>query len=91
MADKVDEVLEIYLSGEELEVEFPQYPDDWGDFVEIVVDYLRRGLAFGDALVVLSSEAVGAETFITWNKKHIEGRIKAKVLTPKEFLIEIRG
>ena len=87
MADRVDRVLEAYLSGDELDVEFPPYPEDWGDFVELVINYLRRGLAFGDALVVLSSEAVGAETFITWNKKHFEGKIRAKVLTPKEFLL----
>jgi len=88
MEDRVEKVLEVYLSGDELHVEFPPYPEDWGDFVELVVDYMKRGLAFGDALVALSSEAVGVKTFVTWNKKHFKGKINAKVITPKEFLVE---
>ena len=88
MECRIRDLLRAYLAEEEIGVEFPSYPRDWGEFTELVVRYLERGFSCGDALVALSVEAVGAETFVTWNKKHFGGKIGARVLTPSEFLRE---
>lgn len=90
MGDRVEALIERYLAGAELGVEFPEYPEDWGEFVEVLAEYLGRGLSYGDALVAAAAEDLGAEIFVTWNKRHFSGRISADVLTPEEFLAEGR-
>jgi len=86
MRERVEAVIERYLAGAELRVEFPNYPEDWGEYVELLAEYLRRGFSYGDALVALAAEGVGAEVLVTWNKRHFSGKISAEVLTPEEFL-----
>ncbi|MBS7637766.1 hypothetical protein KEJ49_02590 [Candidatus Bathyarchaeota archaeon] len=69
----------------ELDILFPSYHEEWGDYVSNISAYIKRGLSYGDALVAEAIEQSGFELFITWNKKHFEGKIKVKVLTSKEY------
>ncbi len=86
MGNRIAALINRYLGGAELRVEFPRYPEDWGEFVEVLVGYLERGLSYGDALVAAAAEDLGAEILVTWNKRHFSGRISADVMTPEEFL-----
>ncbi|RLG51331.1 MAG: hypothetical protein DRN96_05560 [Thermoproteota archaeon] len=90
MGDKVEAVIERYLSGVEFEVKFPPVIEDWGRYVETMAEYVRRGLSYSDALIAFCVEAAGGELFITWNKRHFDGRLRARVLTPVEYLGEHR-
>ena len=88
LASKVDSVVEKYLRSREVEIIFPTYHEDWGDYVSALSAYVKRGFSYGDSLVAEAVEQTDAESFITWNKKHFEGRLKINVLTPEEYLTE---
>lgn len=81
-----DSALEKYLKSREATVVFPSYHEDWGDYVSSVFGYIKRGFSYGDALIAQAIEQSEAEVFITWNKRHFDGKLKIKVLTPEEYL-----
>ncbi|MFQ6075972.1 MAG: hypothetical protein ACE5Z5_07545 [Candidatus Bathyarchaeia archaeon] len=85
---RVETLLEKYLRSRDLAVIFPKIETDWGERVSIVTDYIKRGLSYGDALVARVLEEAVVGTFVTWNKKHFNGKVKARVLTPPEYLEE---
>lgn len=90
LAADVRGVLDSYLKARDITVVFPEYKADWGDYVSGLISYVERGLSYGDALVAGAVERSPAEAFVTWNKRHFEGKLKVDVLTPDEFLTSIR-
>jgi len=86
LADKVDIIEHAYLGSKEVTVIFPTYFRDWGEFVSAVTSYVKRGFSYGDALVAQALDSADVEFFVTWNKKHFEGKIKVLTLTPEECL-----
>lgn len=85
LSSRVEHVMERYLKSKEIFVIFPSYHEDWGKYVSNTSSYIKRGLSYGDALIAEAIEESDVEAFITWNKKHFEGKLKVKVFTPKEY------
>mgnify|MGYP001126042357 CR=1 FL=1 len=54
--------------------------------VSSVTEYIKRGLSYGDAIIVEALEQSDIETFITWNRKHLDGKLNIKLVTPEEYL-----
>lgn len=68
---------------------FPQGKTSLSDLIDAVRHFMRRKMAFGDALVLMTAEShPEVDTFITWNAKHFVGKTRLKVMTPLEFLRE---
>jgi predicted nucleic acid-binding protein len=59
--------------------------------VSQLLTYIGRRMSFGDALVAYSVDmwAPEAEAFVSWDARHIRGKIGVTALTPREFLQEI--
>ena len=55
-------------------------------FVDDLFTFLSRGMAYHDAEVLSIAEKYCVSHFVTWNKKHFEGRTRIPVSTPAEFL-----
>jgi len=83
---RVESLLENYLKSRDITVIFPEMESDWSERVSVVTDYIKRGFSYGDALVAEALEEVMVDTLVTWNKKHFNGKMKTKVLTPAEYL-----
>jgi len=83
-----DSALEKYLKSREIAILFASYHENWGDYVSRVFSYVKRGFSYGDALIAEAVEQSEAEVFITWNKKHFDGKLKIRVLTPQEYLTQ---
>ena len=86
LASKVEEVEDKYLRGKEFVIVFSGYHGDWGEYVSSVTEYIKRGLSYGDAIIVEALEQSDIETFITWNRKHLDGKLNIKLVTPEEYL-----
>lgn len=66
---------------------FPHGITTLTDLVEEVRTFIKRKMALGDALVLLTAEShPDVDTFVTWNAKHFKGKTRLKVVTPVEFL-----
>jgi len=83
---RVESLMEKYLKSRDFLVIFPEMRVDWGEHISMLVDYVVRGLSYGDALIAEALEEAEVDILVTWNKKHFDGRVKAKVLTPPEYL-----
>lgn len=60
--------------------------------LEAAVTVMRRRLAFGDVLILLTAEADSRiDTFVTWNPRHFVGKTTLRVLTPEELLVAMHG
>jgi len=60
---------------------------DWfARFSSRIFDLFGNKMTWGDAVLLKTAEDYSAETIITWNKKHFEGRTTIAVLTPREYL-----
>jgi len=86
LAKKINRILEIYLSSKEIKVIFPEEVLDWGDYVALVLQYIKRGIPYSDSLIALTVEQHDVEIFLTWNVKHFKGKIEPEVLTPSEYM-----
>jgi hypothetical protein len=75
--------MEKYFKVGEIVLLFPLYHEDWGDYVSEISAHIKCVLSYGDALIAEAIEQSDFEALITWNKKHFEGKIEVKVLTPK--------
>jgi predicted nucleic acid-binding protein len=63
------------------------YPkEDFQKSIEKILHFEVRGLSYGDSLVAVVVEETGADEFVTWNKRHFEGKISARIMTPEEYL-----
>ena len=56
------------------------------NFITQVFERILRKIHFSDALIINIAEKYSISPFITWNKKHFEGKTELKVVTPAEFL-----
>ena len=83
---EVEQVLETYLRSSDIKVLFPEIPRDWGDFVASVMQYVKKGIPYGDSLIAMTIEQHPIEVFLTWNVKHFRNKIGVLVLNPDEFL-----
>ena len=88
LSSMADSALETYLKSREITVLFPSYHEDWGDYVSRVLGYIKRGFSYGDALIAQAVEQSEAEVFITWNKRHFDGKLNIRVLKPEEYLTQ---
>lgn len=87
LSKRVSKALEKYLGSKDVVVLFPDEFGDWGEYVSLVFQYIKRGMSYGDSLVALTIEQHDEiELFLTWNVKHFRGKIGLEVLTPKEYL-----
>jgi len=86
LSKRINVVLEKYLSSGDVVVLFPEEFTDWGEYVSLVFQYIKRGMPYGDSLIALTLEQHDIEMFLTWNTKHFRGKIGLDVLTPKEYL-----
>ena len=57
-------------------------------FSRSMFSLFERKISWGDAVLLQTAEDYDAETILTWNKKHFEGRTAIKILTPAEYLSE---
>ena len=60
-----------------------QYFTDW--LTDLHQMFVRR-MTFADAAILSTAEQYGASHFVTWNKRHFEGRTAIPVMTPDEFM-----
>jgi hypothetical protein len=58
----------------------------FAEWLEQMSQMFTRRMTFADAAILLVAEQYLATHFITWNKKHFEGRTTMSVMTPEEFL-----
>lgn len=50
-----------------------------------LMDYMERGLCYGDAKLLWVAEANEASTLITWNTCHYQGKTPIQVITPEDY------
>ena len=55
-------------------------------YISKTMDYISRGLSLGDAQISWICEENNVSLFLTWNKRHFEGKVKFEVLTPDEYI-----
>ncbi len=53
-----------------------------------IYSHITQKMSFADALILSIAESHGLSTFITWNKRHFEGKTAMQVFTPAEYLAE---
>ena len=60
--------------------------------VEEVFLQIRKEMGILDALIasLIEKRREDVETFVTWNKKHFQGKLPARVLTPEEAITELQ-
>jgi hypothetical protein len=58
----------------------------FAEWLEQMSQMFTRRMTFADAAILAVAEQYAATHFITWNKKHFEGRTTVSVMTPEEFL-----
>lgn len=86
MIERIENLQEKYLSMKDIEILFPTYPYDWGEYISIIFNYIRKGFSYGDALIAIAVEEHNVKVFVTWNKKRFEGKLKVEVKTPLELI-----
>ncbi|MFQ5979697.1 MAG: hypothetical protein ACE5OZ_16330 [Candidatus Heimdallarchaeota archaeon] len=86
--NKVQVIYREYLESQDLNIFFPRTYDDWPRRLERILEVIERGHSYGDTLVTSAAEMGEVEVFVTWNTKHFEGSINAKVLSPRMYLQE---
>ncbi len=59
--------------------------------VEEVFVQIRKKMGILDALIasLIEERREDVETFVTWNKKHFQSKLSARVLTPEEVTAEL--
>jgi predicted nucleic acid-binding protein len=87
-SSKVSIVYREYLEAQVFNIFFPRSVNDWPRRVEDILEAISRGHSYGDALVASAAEEGGVEIFVTWNTKHFEETINAKVQSPTMYLQE---
>ncbi|MHA1710331.1 MAG: hypothetical protein ACTSXJ_10980 [Candidatus Baldrarchaeia archaeon] len=83
----VDQLFTTYLRSKDIKILFPpDVPRDWGEFASVVLNRIKSRMPYGGALIAEVVEQHPVQVFLTWNVKHFRGKIRAKVLTPEEYL-----
>lgn len=57
----------------------------FADYTAEIMDYMERGLRYGDAKILWVAEANEASTLITWNTRHYQGKTQIEVRTPEDY------
>jgi predicted nucleic acid-binding protein len=60
-----------------------QYFANW---LASLYQMFTRRMTFADAAILSIAEQYAATHFLTWNKRHFEGRTAVQVMTPEEFM-----
>lgn len=76
-----------------LEIAYPKVaylsPEEMlSSFISRVFEKICMKMNYLDAQILLIAEEYDCSAFVTWNKKHFEGRTHIPVYTPKEFEIK---
>ena len=81
-----------YMLSQKWTILYPEPPVDWEEYCDKIFAYLEKGMSYGDSLIAwtLDENADQIDSFVTWNKKDFENRIKVPVLTPQEWINIVR-
>ena len=57
----------------------------FADYTAELMDYMERGMRYGDAKILWVAEAHDASALVTWNVRHYQGKTSMEVLTPEDY------
>ena len=57
----------------------------FADYTAELMDYMERGMRYGDAKILWVAEAHDASALVTWNVRHYQGKTPMEVLTPEDY------
>mgnify|MGYP000105985165 CR=1 FL=1 len=88
--DKATTLYNNYLRTKNVVILHPEYPPNWTSYIDRIVEYIAKGMHYGDALIAWVIDETTPAFFITWNVRHFKGKIRVEVLTPEEFISTIK-
>lgn len=88
--DVARKMIETYATASDMTLLYPILSTNspelfFADYTAELMDYMERGLRYGDAKILWVAESNEASTLITWNTRHYSGKTPMDVLTPEDY------
>jgi len=88
--DIARKMIETYATASDMTLLYPLLSTNspelfFADYTAELMDYMERGLRYGDAKILWVAEANEADTLVTWNTRHYQGKTHIEVLTPEDY------
>lgn len=84
-----------YFTKADIQILFPQISfrnekEYWAIQNDELIHRIERGVRLGEAVILWAIETNEIDIFVTWNKKHFEGKTPVKILAPDQFVETLR-
>jgi predicted nucleic acid-binding protein len=94
--DVARKMIETYATASDMTLLYPILSTNspelfFADYTAELMDYMERGLRYGDAKILWVAESNEASTLVTWNTRHYSGKTQIGILTPGDYLRVITG
>jgi len=89
--DVARKMIETYATASDMTLLYPILSTNspelfFADYTAELMDYMERGLCYGDAKILWIAETNEASMLITWNTRHYSEKTPLTVMSPEEFL-----
>ena len=89
--DVARKMIETYATASDMTLLYPILSTNspelfFADYTAELMDYMERGLHYGDAKILWVAESNEASMLITWNTRHYSEKTPLTVMSPEEFL-----